>query len=948
MATVPSSVPLLPRPPAHASLVVDLARIVGAQSVSTLDADRLAYARDCWPRDLLRVRAGEIPAAPACVVWPETPEEVSRVLLLAQKLQVPVVPYGAGSGVAGGARPSAGGITIDLKRMRQIRAFDERNLRAEIECGIIGERLERLLNEKGFTLGHFPSSIVCSTLGGWLAARSAGQMSTLYGKIEDMTLGLEVASPGRVRREIIGPRPASGPDWNALIIGSEGTLGCITSAELRIRPIPHARDIRGFRVPSVREGVEAVRKILRANLRPSVVRLYDALDTLIGRGHAEEGEEEGDVGSLDALGQRASHLFEDLTSKIPGLQQVRVKERLVRGLVKGTVRAVLGSPLIVNRALDVLPEECLLIIGFEGQPALVAAEAELAHEILKEEGALDLGPGPGEHWLKNRYNVSFKQSKMYRSGAFVDTMEVAATWDRLLPMYRAVRRAISKDAIVMAHFSHAYGEGCSIYFSFGGPAPDPLEPEDALERYDRIWKNAMIAVHETGGTISHHHGVGELKAAAMAREHGPGGTRLLAALKHALDPQGILNPNKLGLEPIRRPLARSPSMLPDRERGFPKEIALAVGERNIKTHGSRTTVRPPDESALAAVLRVAHPRSIAVVTDQTGFRAPPGAVHIELQRFEGVARLSEHSLFVEVEAGVPVERLERLLLGHNLTLGHVHPRAVMRTIGAAAARNLLIRRGTAFGDLDDLVFAVRGLLANGAPIETRPVPRSATGPELDRAFIGAQGRLGIITKVTLRTQVVSPHRESIAFETKSIDEAVEVARLVLHRGVKPAAGRVLTADGGAIVAFELRAHGEDIMKAMTAIASTAAAHVGGSRIDAEGHATGGRFDAVVEASTTWTKARATLEAMHKASGGDAWLDFFAPEGASIVARVIDAHARKATVEAARALDARVVAGTREHHEDEEGEGDETDPYDDVLRALASSLDPTGVFRERAV
>jgi alkyldihydroxyacetonephosphate synthase len=941
-------VPLLPRPPAHASLVVDLARIVGAQSISTLDADRLAYARDCWPRDLMRVRAGEVPAAPACVVWPETAEEVSRVLLLAEKLQVPIVPYGAGSGVAGGARPSSGGITLDLKRMRQIRALDEKNLRAEVECGIIGERLERRLNERGFTLGHFPSSIVCSTLGGWLAARSAGQMSTLYGKIEDMALGLEVASPGKVRREIIGPRPASGPDWNALVIGSEGTLGAICAAELRIRPLAHARDLRGFRVPDVRQGIEAIRKVLRANLRPSVVRLYDALDTLIGRGHGQDDEEEGEVGSLDQLGTMASTFLDDLASRIPGLPQARVKERLGRFLVKGTVRAVLGSPLIVNRALEVLPEECLLIIGFEGQPALVAAEAGAAHEILKSEGAIDLGPGPGEHWLKNRYNVSFKQSKMYRSGAFVDTMEVAATWDRLLPMYRAVRRAIAKDAIVMAHFSHAYGEGCSIYFSFGGAVTDSLDPDAALERYDRIWRNALIAVHETGGTISHHHGVGELKAAAMAREHGPGGMRLLAGLKHALDPQGVLNPNKLGLEPLRRPLARTPSIVPERERGFPKEIALAVGERNVTTHGSRTTVRPPDESALAAVLRVAHPRSIAVVTDQTGFRAPPGAVNIDLSRFEGVARLSEISLFVEVEAGMMIERLEKLLQGHKLTLGHVHPRAVMRTVGAAAARNLLIRRGIAFGDLSDLAFAVRGLLANGAPIETRPVPRSATGPELDRAFIGAQGRLGIITKVTLRTAVVPAHSEAIAFETRSIDEACECARLVLHRGVKPAAGRVLSSGTGAIVALELVAHDEDIMKAETAIVSTAAAHVGGARIDAEKHATAGRFDAVVEASTTWTKARGLLFAMREASGGEAWIDFLAPEGVSIVARVIDASARRATVDTARGFDALIVAGTREHLEEDEAEGAAAGSYDDVLRALSASLDPTGVFRERGV
>lgn len=953
--------PLLPRPPAPTSLIVDLARIVGAESVSTTDADRLAYARDSWPRDLLRLRAGQVSAAPACVVWPESPAEVSRVLALAERVRVPVIPFGAGSGVCGGARPSEGGIVLDLKRMRAIRALDERNLKIEVEAGIIGERLERHLNERGLTLGHFPSSIVCSTVGGWLAARSAGQMSTLYGKIEDMMLALETASPGRVRRFVIGSRPGNGPDWNALIAGSEGTLAAITAAELRVRPLPAARELSGYRFPDVRSGLEAIREILRANVRPAVVRLYDALDTLMGRGHGT-GEPAGAGGPGDGKEERSRSLLSGLWSdgleglqslpgRVPGLSEPGgMTSRLKKALLGTTVRAVLGSPLVVNRALEVLPDDCLLILGFEGQPALVAAEAALAREVCAARGATDLGPGPGEHWLKNRYNVSFKQSKMYASGIFVDTMEVAATWDRLLPMYKAVKRAISKDAVVMAHFSHAYGEGCSIYFSFGGALGDPADPSGALDRYDRIWRNAILAVHEAGGSMSHHHGVGELKAAGMAREHGPGGMRLMAALKHAFDPEGVMNPNKLGLEPLRRALPRSASRIPPRERGFPQEIAVTVGERNVFTTGSRTVVRPPDEGSLAAVLRVAQPRSIAVVTDQTGFRAPPGAVQIDLSRFEGIARFSEHSLFVEVEAGVVVEKLQRLLAGHGMTLGHVHPRAVMRTAGAAIARNLLIRRGTAFGDLDDLCFAVRGLLANGQPVETRPVPRSATGPELDRAFVGAQGRLGVITKATLRIARLPAVRESLAFELPDLAAALECARLTLHRGVRPSAARVVPSGGAAATfALELVAPNDELMRASQAIVSSAAAQTRGARVDPESLPLAGRFDAVVEVVAPWSAAERVLRGMREAAGGEAWIDFLAPDGVSVVARVVDAASRRAAAEVGVEAGGRVVAGTRALDvTDAEllAQNAEPEPFDDVLRSVASALDPTGVFRER--
>ncbi len=910
------------------------------------------------------------------MVWPESPAEVARVLSFAQQAQVPIVPYGAGSGVCGGARPSEGGIIIDMKRMRAIRRFDEENLRLEAEVGIIGERLERTLEKRGYTLGHFPSSIGCSTLGGWLAARSAGQMSTLYGKIEDMTYGIELASPGVVRRLMLGPRPGDGPDFNALVLGSEGVFGAITAAELRIRPQPQTRAFRGFRFGSVKAGVEAIRKLMRAGIRPSVVRLYDNLDTLVGRGHGEEDDEGADVKSLDALASRASGFISEIQSKLPSSKSSGpgLFGRLSGALRRGTVRAVLGAPLVLNRALDVLPEESLLVLGFEGQRALVQAEVEEATAICGSEGAESLGPGPGEHWYKNRYNMSYKQSKMYALGVFVDTMEVAATWDRLMPMYKAVRRAIGKDALVMAHFSHAYGEGCSIYFTFAGAATQPGEPAEALERYDRIWKNALIAVHETGGTFSHHHGVGQSKAVAMAREHGPGGVQLLSALKSAFDPKGVLNPGKLGFEQMkqrRRPLPRRPSTRAAIEQvgQLPSEIAAAVGERNITISGGRTTVRPPDESALAAVLRVANPRGVSVVTDQTGFRAPQGSVMIDMSRFEGVSRVSEHALFVEVESGVIVERLERMLRAHQLTLGPVHPRAVMRSVGAAIARNLLIRRGTAFGDLRSLCFAARGLLASGEPVETRPVPRSATGPELDRAFVGGQGRLGIITRVTLRVSTVPKCTEEIAFEFPDDRAAIEAGRIALRRGVQPVAARIFKSQGRAVAAFELAAQSEGLLKAQHAIVTSAAQDASGRPVTAsalgeEALAIGGRFDAVVEVGALWSTARVTLEAMRAASAGEAWIDFLTPEGVTVVARVDDAEARRATAEAGAEVGGRVIAGSRDAdsadlesfsidlgsnwRDAQAGQGNDRrpGPYSDILQLASDKLDPNGVFRGR--
>lgn len=941
-------------------MVVDLARIVGAQHVSNLDADRIAYARDAWPRDVLLLWAGRLEAAPSCVVWPGSPEEVARVVDYGTRHGIPLVPYGAGSGVVGGARPTRGGIVLDLKRLRAVRKLDVENLRTEVEVGLIGERFERHLQAHGLTLGHFPSSIGCSTVGGWLAARSAGQMSTRYGKIEDMTFGLEVVTAGRIRRLMLGPRPATaGPDFNALLLGSEGILGVITAAELRLRRQPEARRFAGYMFSEVAEGIEAIRRLLRAGLRPSVVRLYDALDTLLGRGHGADQEAHDEVRSWDALSNRTQDWMNRTLDRVP-FPRGPMPARLRSLLVRGTVRAVLGAPIVLNRALRVLPDDCLLVLGFEGHPALVAAEASEADGIATAEGGTSLGPGPGEHWFKNRYNVSFKQSKVYASGLFVDTMEVAATWDRLLPLYRAVKRAIARDAVVMAHFSHAYGEGCSIYFTFAGVHPDRDDPRGTLVRYDRIWSNALGAVHESGGTIAHHHGVGESKAAFMVREHGPGGMRFLSALKSAFDPDGVLNPAKLGVEPLPRTVGlRGRPGGSTRGPEFPEAIAHAVGERNLIRTRKRTLVRPPDESALAAVLRVAHGRGIPLYCDQTAFRPVAGAVHLDLSRLEGINRISDHALFVEVEAGLLVSRLETQLESHGLTLGPVHPRAFRRSVGAALSRNLLVRRGPAHGDLGAICFAVRGLLADGTAVQTRPVPRAAAGPELDRAFLGAGGRLGVMTKATLRVVPRPLAVESKTFSFPDLQSAIAWARGLLQRGLEPEAARIRPTREAAAGSVRVAASSPSTADARWSMVHTLATERGGRRAGAELDPTGGRFDAVVEVAVLWTQARRVLLETAAVVGGDVWLDFFCPEGATVVARVPDRDARRRVTEIGIELGGRVLAGSRDIDSADllsfsldvgasgfAADAREPHPYADVLGRLSQRIDLTGVFRGR--
>ncbi len=256
------------------------AEIIGNDRVSANEADMLSNCRDFWPVNNIWMLEGSVPALPQLVVWPKNREEVSHLLKLANELRVPVIPYGEGSGTLGGVIPVYGGVIIDLKKMNRIIAIDDESLMVSVESGMNGALYEEHLNRAGYTGGHFPQSLRCSSVGGWLACRAAGQFSTRYGKIEDIAVSLEAVLPdGTIFSGRSVPRTATGPRLDHLFLGSEGILGIITAATLRIWPLPEKRLMDTYTFAELEEGLEAIRLIMRAGARPAVVRLYDAQET---------------------------------------------------------------------------------------------------------------------------------------------------------------------------------------------------------------------------------------------------------------------------------------------------------------------------------------------------------------------------------------------------------------------------------------------------------------------------------------------------------------------------------------------------------------------------------------------------------------------------------------------------------------------------------------------
>ncbi|RME88483.1 MAG: FAD-binding oxidoreductase [Candidatus Hydrogenedentota bacterium] len=485
-------------------------------------AERVKYSRDLMPFNFILEQKGEVRFPPDYIVWPKTEQEIVNLIAICREHKVPLVPYAGGSGVCGGAVPVAGGVVCDLKQMDKILEINDTDLTCTVEPGINGQLFEEELNRRGYTLGHFPSSIYVSTVGGWVATRAAGVLSTYYGKIEDMVLSLRVAlGNGNVAETVLTPASATGPDFNRIFAGSEGTLGILTKITFRIHPLPQERGFFAVKAKNVKEGIEFMRMVMRRGLRPAAVRLYDELDTLI-------------IGSPE----EKSGMDEDAGFVRETLKKLKSGEGL---------KATLRWAAVTNRAIDIglslANVGCLLLFTFEGHPALVNTQMEMIHRLATEMRLDIKGEKPARYWWDHRYDVSYSSPAVFKEGAFLDTCEVSTTWSKLHELYVRVKDAVKNDVFIMAHFSHSYLCGNNIYFSIAGYADSPEESE---KKYLDVWDKMMKVCLQMGASISHHHSVGMLKQKYLVEQMGhlyP----IWQKIKEACDPDGIMNPGKLGL-----------------------------------------------------------------------------------------------------------------------------------------------------------------------------------------------------------------------------------------------------------------------------------------------------------------------------------------------------------------------------------------------------------------
>ena len=467
--------------------------------------DRVRHARGQSLPDWIALRSGRLGRVPEAVARPTSDEDVREVMRFAESHSAALVAYGGGTSVVGGVTPDPVDprpvLAVATDGLAGLEELDPRSGLATFGAGTTGPALEAALRSDNLTLGHFPQSWERSTLGGWIAARSAGQQSLGYGRIEDLFAGGHVETPAGSLDLRPHPASAAGPDLRHLVLGSEGRFGIITRAAVRVVPRPTTEAVPAWFLPDWPRAVEAARAIGRAGLPLSMIRLSTPIETATLLALAGSGR---------------------------------------------SVRALRGY----LRLRRVGPEPCLLLVAVSGTEKLVELTVREVGSLVRRHGGIAVGGGLGRRWLRDRFRAPDLRDALWDRGYAVDTMETAVPWARLpglaASLGRALRHAldeVGERVHAFSHLSHVYRSGSSVYATaiFRLAA----DPDETLDRWRRLKTAASAAIVEHGGTISHQHGVGRDHRPWLAAEKGPLELAILEDVARRLDPDRLLNPGVL-------------------------------------------------------------------------------------------------------------------------------------------------------------------------------------------------------------------------------------------------------------------------------------------------------------------------------------------------------------------------------------------------------------------
>ncbi|MBI5536652.1 MAG: FAD-binding oxidoreductase [Deltaproteobacteria bacterium] len=498
--------PATPRPEATLDDVaakVPHSRLAPHPLIRTEPKERVRHACGQSLGDWIALRSGEIAAFPDGVAYPSRREELDELIRHARNTDACVIPYGGGSSVVGhinpiDARPS---ICVDMARLDRLIDFDETSQQATFGAGIMGPALESLLRERGFMLGHYPQSFEFSTLGGWIAARSSGQQSACFGRIERLFAGGRVHTPMGELVLPCFPASAAGPDLKEQILGSEGRIGIVSEATVRVTRLPEVDTFHAVFFPDWERATQGCRAIAQAQLPYSMLRLSTAVETETMLALAGHG--------------RLMRLLELALS--------------VRGAPQG---------------------RCMLMMGFTGRRDVMRKARKAALSIARSFGGVDAGRLMGRQWSKSRFRAPYLRNSLWEAGYAIDTLETATSWAKVPATVADIDRALrhtldplGEKVHAFTHLSHVYPTGSSIYSTYLFRIAE--DPSETRRRWKLLKDAASKAIVSHGGTISHQHGVGIDHMPYLQAEKGDLGMEAIRKSLRFWDPDRVMNPGKL-------------------------------------------------------------------------------------------------------------------------------------------------------------------------------------------------------------------------------------------------------------------------------------------------------------------------------------------------------------------------------------------------------------------
>ncbi|KAL5481873.1 hypothetical protein EMCRGX_G022133 [Ephydatia muelleri] len=482
--------------------------------ISDEPGDRLLHSHGHTCHELFALRTGKIGRLVDIVVWPANHSQVEAIVQAAVKHNVCIIPFGGGTNVSGAVECPASEkrpvVSLDMTDMDQILWIDEENLTAHIQAGIIGQDLERKLQDKGYTCGHEPDSLEFSTLGGWVATRSSGMKKNIYGNIEDIVVRVRMVTPqGTMERNFLGPRNSIGPDIHHFMLGSEGVLGVITEVTVRIRPVPPTRKYGSLVFATFESGVAFLREVAKQRCAPASIRLMDNFQFQMG-------------------------------------QVIKPTPSLWASFIDQLKKIYLSK----FKGID-LKEMAACTLLFEGTAEEVAVNEKRIYNIAASFGGIPGGEENGRRGYFLTFVIAYIRDLALDYSFLAESFETSVPWSRVVDLCENVKTRVKKECkdhgiatqpLIACRVTQTYDAGACIYFYLAFKYTGISDPIGA---FDEIEAAAREEILSNGGSLSHHHGVGKLRKPWVQNAISPTGVSMLKAIKQQVDPQNIFGAGNL-------------------------------------------------------------------------------------------------------------------------------------------------------------------------------------------------------------------------------------------------------------------------------------------------------------------------------------------------------------------------------------------------------------------